>query len=96
VHTSSVAHPVHWAADVIYPGVKWPCYETHIRLLLRLMSCASSLTYVFVVCRRTIILFMLGCGVRAWLSSLLNIRLCGFIAVTKVWVIYASMHKVVV
>jgi len=40
--------------------------------------------------------FMLGCEVRAWFSSLLNIWLCGFIAVTKMWVIYASMHKVVV
>jgi len=39
--------------------------------------------------------FMLGCEVRVWLLSLLKIRLCGFIAVTNTWVIYASMHKVV-
>jgi len=58
-----------------------------VHLLLHMpLWCAEEQSYCF----------MLGCEVRTWLLSLLDIRLCGFIAVTKMWVIYASMHEVVV
>jgi hypothetical protein len=58
-------------------------------------SYISTSSYAFVVCTGTTLLFYVS-EVRKWLSSLLKIRLCGFIAVTKTWVVYASMHKAVV